>query len=228
MDEFDLDDDDSFAEDFLQAASQVESQKRTPAATTCPQAASLIEQDDSFVDAESASQARERAEQQPVTPCPPGIVDITDEDEFGISDGDDEFLAAFEAVESNTKKHARSPDESRPTKRTKIEAINFAQINRQRPSAPKYEPWTNVPNVGEVDFGEPDFQDPENVAALDLVKQQARNAGIPLTADLQALLQNAFTAGHMSHHRAWKRRYTYDFLTLPAGMCLTCMIFKSR
>ncbi|KAE9973495.1 hypothetical protein EG328_004395 [Venturia inaequalis] len=200
--QFDLDDDDSFAEEFLQAASQVESQSRT-LATFQQQAPLSMEQDDSLDDAESFSQARERAQQRPVTPCPPGITNITDDDEFGISD-DDGFLAAFEAVESTTKKHALSSDESRPTKRT------------------------TVPHVGEVDFGEPDFQDPDNLASLDAIEQQARSAGLPMTAELQAILRNAFTAGHMSQHRAWKRRYTYDFLTLPAEIRLSIYFYALR
>ncbi|TID15352.1 putative ubiquitin carboxyl-terminal hydrolase 12 [Venturia nashicola] len=229
MDDFDLDDDDSFAEGFLQAATQVESQTRIPA--MCQQAAPLtIEQDDSLDDAESLSQARESsAGQQPVTPCPPKAVDTSGsaDDEFGIFD-DEEFLAAFEAVESTTKKHGLSLDESRPRKKTKVEAINFAQTNRQRPSALEYKPWTTIPQVGEVDFGQPDFQDPGNFTSLELVEQQARSAGLPMTAELQAILRNAFTAGYMSQHRAWKRRYTYDFLTLPAEIRLSIYSYALR
>lgn len=231
QDDFGLDDDDSFAEEFLQAASQVESQTRTPAAPQRQQTTPLIiELDDSFDDAESASQALATSKQPHVTPCPPRTGDITDDDEFGLSDvNDDDLLAVLEA---STSKHALSPDESRPTKRTKVEAaipIDFAQINRKRPSALKYEPWTHVPNVREIDSGEPDFQDPDNIAALGLAARQVvpQSGGLPMTeAELQAMLRNAFTAGYMSQNRAWKRRYTYDFLSLPAGML--CLRFTAE
>ncbi|QDS75201.1 hypothetical protein FKW77_008825 [Venturia effusa] len=225
METYGSDDDDSFDEQLLQLASRAESFSHHQTGPL------IIEVDDSLDDAESASQARAGAEHDHITTCPRSIVTISDDDEFGSEVNEDELLAAFEAVTSTTDKHAIASDQRRPTKRTKTEApimTNFAQTNRQRPSALRFEPWTSVPHVGEVDFGEPDFQDPDNIASLELVKQQARNAGLPLNAEMQAILHNAFTAGHMSQHRVWKRRYTYDFLTLPAEIRLSIYGYSLR
>lgn len=219
MDEFDFDDDDdSFEESLAQVAVQVESQSRRSAPAQAAQNA--IELDDTFDDDESASQALLRAGQQPVTPSPPRIVDLTDnaDEDFEMSDvNEDDLLAVFE--ESNKRANVG-----------RRACVDFGKVNWQRPAVLEFKTWTHIPLFGEDDYGDPNYEDPDNIATLRLVEthaishivgpvQQPVEGVIQLTrAELEAIKQNAFTAGHMSQHRQWKRRYVYDFLLLPAGM----------
>jgi hypothetical protein len=99
-----------------------------------------------------------------------------------------------------------------------------------RPIAIKFKPWTNIPHVGEDEFGDADFEDPKVIAALGdaerhiippivgPVQEPAREIIQITRAELEAIKRNAFLAGQTNYHRLWKRRYIFDILKLPAGM----------
>jgi hypothetical protein len=223
-------DDDLFEDSaFEDALAQAESQGKTAVAQ---HNAPLQEMDDSLLDDESFSQALARAEKESITPKPHSrskAVEVDDFEDADLSDG--QLLAALEAV-TPAKKHAITPDENQRTERTGLEAaqpVNFAQVNRERPFTVKFKPWTKIPHVGEDEFGDPDFEDPEVLAALEDAERHGMRSivapvqelvtdAIQITrAELEAIKRNAFVAGQANHHKMWKRRYVFELLKLPAG-----------
>jgi hypothetical protein len=221
MDIFDLSDDNLFSDPAFEAVlAQAERQSHSLASRHSPP---LEELDDSLLDQQSFSQALLGADTEPVTSNSSQHQTTTDSDEFDTSGfGDDELWAAatvFDTLRDDCIVQSKV-----------FESVSFSQFNRTRPLVVKYEPWAKIPHLGENEFGEPDFQDPEVEAALEDAERCAlQSTTVPshesaaelvqvTRAELDALKRNAFIAGQANHHRLWRRRYVFDFFKLPLGV----------
>jgi hypothetical protein len=228
--EFDEDGSELFQDAAFVQALAIADQPATPKPVNKSVVAIAHSGDAIFEDATFA-QALAHAESQLYTPKKPDPDEsfTTEDEDFDQAGLDDEQLMVALDSLSSGKDTGTALDDNEIQRERAAVLEELATVNKNRPLAVKFTPWTKVPQMGEDEFSDPDFEDPDILAALEdaercalpsiapSVKESNSNTIQISRAELDAIKRNAFAAGQANHHRLWRRKYIFELMKLPAG-----------